>query len=97
MVNNIEEENDANELKATLGDLIRLCRSRRNWKETNLGDQGDMGRDTGDGIRIRNIAYQPLPSQLRFHNSKARFKGFSGPMGQAKASALPGGSEAELP
>jgi len=47
-----------------------------------------MGRDTGDGIRIRNIAYQPLPSQLRFHNSKARFKGFSGPIGSGKSQAL---------
>lgn len=47
-----------------------------------------MGRDTGSGIRTRSIAYQPLPSQLKFHNSKARFKGFSGPIGSGKSQAL---------
>ena len=30
----------------------------------------------------------PLPSQQRFHDSKARFKGFSGPVGSGKSQAL---------
>lgn len=47
-----------------------------------------MGRDTGSDVRIRRITYQPLPSQLRFHGSKARFKGFSGPIGSGKSQAL---------
>jgi len=47
-----------------------------------------MDRDTGSGQRIRSIAYQPLPSQLKFHSSKARFKGFSGPIGSGKSQAL---------
>lgn len=41
-----------------------------------------------DGILIRNIEYSPLPSQKLFHLSKARFKGFSGPIGSGKSNAL---------
>ncbi len=36
----------------------------------------------------RAIPYSPLPSQGRFHESKARFKGFSGPIGSGKSQAL---------
>ena len=36
----------------------------------------------------REIQYVPLPSQARFHESKARFKGFSGPIGSGKSQAL---------
>ncbi|HLJ47568.1 MAG TPA: terminase family protein [Bryobacteraceae bacterium] len=36
----------------------------------------------------REIEYQPLPSQQKFHRSKARFKGFSGPVGCGKSQAL---------
>jgi hypothetical protein len=39
-------------------------------------------------VRRRGIKYSPLPSQRRFHNSKARFKGFSGPIGSGKSAAL---------
>jgi hypothetical protein len=46
-----------------------------------------MGR-TGKGTCIREIAYGPLPSQARFHESTARFKGFSGPIGSGKSQAL---------
>jgi hypothetical protein len=35
-----------------------------------------------------NIAYTKLPSQQLFHDSKARFKGFSGPIGSGKSQAL---------
>lgn len=43
---------------------------------------------TDDRIRDLEIAYHPLPAQWRFHNSKARFKGFSGPVGSGKSQAL---------
>lgn len=36
----------------------------------------------------REIKYDPLPSQRAFHESKARFKGFSGPIGSGKSQAL---------
>ncbi len=36
----------------------------------------------------REIAYSPLPSQRLFHDSEARFKGFSGPIGSGKSQAL---------
>ena len=36
----------------------------------------------------REIVYSPLPSQRRFHESEARFKGFSGPIGSGKSQAL---------
>ena len=45
-----------------------------------------MGR-TGD-VRLIEITYDPLPSQRTFHQSKARFKGFSGPIGSGKSQAL---------
>lgn len=41
----------------------------------------------GLGIQ-RLIKYDPLPSQRAFHESKARFKGFSGPIGSGKSQAL---------
>lgn len=47
-----------------------------------------MGRADRDGIRLRRIDYSPLPSQKRFHESAARFKGFSGPIGSGKSQAL---------
>ena len=45
-----------------------------------------MGR--AKGVRCREIAYDALPSQKRFHDSSARFKGFSGPIGSGKSQAL---------
>src|SRR5271165_653525 len=43
-----------------------------------------MSADTS----VRGIKYSPLPSQQKFHDSKARFKGFSGPIGSGKSAAL---------
>ena len=42
----------------------------------------------GEGVRFREIVYSALPSQKRFHQSGARFKGFSGPIGCGKSQAL---------
>jgi len=36
----------------------------------------------------RLIKHSPLPSQQKFHDSAARFKGFSGPIGSGKSQAL---------
>ncbi|HYA18463.1 MAG TPA: terminase family protein [Bryobacteraceae bacterium] len=36
----------------------------------------------------RKIRYVQLPSQQKFHESEARFKGFSGPIGSGKSAAL---------
>jgi hypothetical protein len=44
------------------------------------------GRD--GGVKKRDIVYQALPSQKAFHESGARFKGFSGPIGSGKSQAL---------
>ncbi|MEP7354837.1 MAG: phage terminase large subunit [Acidobacteriota bacterium] len=52
---------------------------------------GAGGGETGDGIRKqekRDLVYGKLPSQKRFHDSTARFKGFSGPIGSGKSQAL---------
>ncbi len=46
-----------------------------------------MERAWGE-IKHREIVYVPLPSQRSFHNSSARFKGFSGPIGSGKSQAL---------
>src|SRR5580704_5436628 len=47
-----------------------------------------MDRSERDGVCFRGIKYAPLPSQLKFHRSAARFKGFSGPIGSGKSQAL---------
>jgi phage terminase large subunit len=48
-----------------------------------------VGGTGGDGgVRFRGIEYSPLPSQKKFHESRARFKGFSGPIGSGKSQAL---------
>lgn len=47
-----------------------------------------MDRTRTGGVRRRLIRYTPLKSQKRFHESRARFKGFSGPIGSGKSQAL---------
>lgn len=47
-----------------------------------------MGRVQSGSICDQVITYSPLPSQLKFHSSTARFKGFSGPVGSGKSQAL---------
>src|SRR4051794_28257047 len=37
---------------------------------------------------FRGLIYSPLPSQSRFHQSQARFKGYSGSIGSGKSQAL---------
>lgn len=44
--------------------------------------------DSGHGVRIREIVYDPLESQKRFHSCDARYKGYSGPIGSGKSQAL---------
>ncbi len=46
-----------------------------------------MGGRSKDSRRY-DIVYDPLPSQKLFHDSEARFKGFSGPVGSGKSQAL---------
>ncbi len=46
-----------------------------------------MERAAGD-TAYRDIIYSRLPSQKKFHDSTARFKGFSGPIGSGKSQAL---------
>jgi hypothetical protein len=47
-----------------------------------------LGGAGGDEVRFRGIEYRPLESQKKFHESPARFKGFSGPIGSGKSQAL---------
>ncbi|MBC7927514.1 MAG: hypothetical protein H7039_17855 [Bryobacteraceae bacterium] len=47
-----------------------------------------MGRSDRRDVRQRRLAYKALPSQSRFHRSKARFKGYSGSIGSGKSQAL---------
>jgi len=47
-----------------------------------------MDRTVGEGRCARRIEYRALPSQARFHDSRERFKGFSGPIGSGKSQAL---------
>ncbi|HUB79169.1 MAG TPA: phage terminase large subunit [Bryobacteraceae bacterium] len=46
-----------------------------------------MGGSERD-VRIRQIVYDPLESQKNFHDCKARYKGYSGPIGSGKSQAL---------
>lgn len=47
-----------------------------------------MGRPRAANTEYREITYSPLPSQQKCHDSPARFKGFSGPIGSGKSQAL---------
>lgn len=47
-----------------------------------------MDRLTSGSTCFRSIAYKPLPSQARFHQCDARFKGYSGSIGSGKSQAL---------
>jgi len=44
--------------------------------------------ESGSEVRIREIAYDPLVSQKKFHDCTARYKGYSGPIGSGKSQAL---------
>jgi hypothetical protein len=81
MIEKIEKE--LNPRKATLGHYIRLLQLQR-----ELEADEPTGRGQERGLRSVGIAYRPLPSQRRFHDSTARFKGFSGPIGSGKSQAL---------
>jgi hypothetical protein len=58
--------------------------------ETTEEPEQGIPRGSGDRppIQERGIEYRPLPSQRKFHESAARFKGFSGPIGSGKSQAL---------
>ena len=47
-----------------------------------------MGRSAPPRRRTREIEYDALPSQAKFHRLASRFKGFSGPVGSGKSQAL---------
>jgi phage terminase large subunit len=49
---------------------------------------GGAERDGIFDIKDIDIGYNPLPSQQAFHDSEARMKGFSGPIGSGKSQAL---------
>ena len=49
---------------------------------------GGRTNSSGEGFLERGILYKSLPSQRKFHRSRARFKGFSGPIGSGKSQAL---------
>jgi len=50
-------------------------------------DRGIGARPAATALE-RGILYRPLPSQMLFHQTGARFKGFSGPVGSGKSQAL---------
>jgi hypothetical protein len=50
--------------------------------------QGREEKETDGGTQFRKIEYEQLESQKKFHDSEARFKGFSGPVGSGKSAAL---------
>ncbi|MBA4182319.1 MAG: hypothetical protein C0506_17185, partial [Anaerolinea sp.] len=45
-------------------------------------------KQEGNPVKHIRLPYEPLGSQWRFHQSKARIKGFSGPIGSGKSAAL---------
>ncbi|MBI2686407.1 MAG: hypothetical protein HYX27_08830 [Acidobacteria bacterium] len=47
-----------------------------------------MGRSAPPRRTTRDIEYDALPSQAKFHRLESRFKGFSGPVGSGKSQAL---------
>ena len=53
-----------------------------------IGKRVRMGEWMTKKAELKRIAYKPLPSQQQFHNSRARFKGFSGSVGSGKSQAL---------
>jgi hypothetical protein len=59
-------------------------RAQRNAAAVSLQSR----KETAASCALREIKYHPLPSQKEFHESEARFKGFSGPIGSGKSQAL---------
>ena len=76
-------------MKATLGDYIRLVQLQ---KELDDEEPKEIKVTWVEPEKTESdseeIEYQPLPSQKQFHESTARFKGFSGPIGSGKSQAL---------
>ena len=88
----VEQKLGEGEVKATLSDYIRLVQLQQELEaggaERDHGELGGSGEESGERGRQRDIKYCPLPSQRKFHDSTARFKGFSGPIGSGKSQAL---------
>src|SRR5580700_1037658 len=82
------EENDGGECEGDAGGLYQAAPvNEGDGGGTEDGDYGDLDRGAG-GEPDRRIIYSPLATQRRFRDSKARFKGFSGPIGSGKSQAL---------
>ena len=72
----------------TTGSVDKAQKSGSERRSGRLAD----GNERSSGRRrrkiFRGLIYSPLPSQLRFHQSQARFKGYSGSIGSGKSQAL---------
>ena len=75
------------EFKPSLADYLKLVQLEK-----------EIGEEEPKEIKVtwvepdkssdRDISYDPLPSQKKFHALENRFKGFSGPIGSGKSQAL---------
>ncbi len=71
------------------GGTNRRVGSRRNaGGESRKAQEKREAENRASGFQEINIEYSPLESQRKFHDSGARFKGFSGPIGSGKSQAL---------
>ena len=87
VVKKMEGKINGRRIQAFAGRLSEVSAvGERDRRRRAKGDQGYMGR-TGQ-TKHRDISYDPLPSQKKFHALENRFKGFSGPIGSGKSQAL---------
>ena len=77
-------EGQVTEFKPTLADFLRLVQLEKEIGEEEPKEIKVTWVEP-EADRFRGIAYDPLPSQKTFHRSRARFKGFSGPIGAERA------------
>ena len=58
------------------------------WQWRSELDAIDAGTKRRDPSEVWRVGYKPFESQARFHESPARYRGFSGPVGSGKSLAL---------
>ena len=92
----IEERLEANDFKPTMGDYLKLLQLEHEIEEEPPKEIKVTWVEPS-GIRIREIAYDPLPSQKSVSRFDGAVQGFSGPIGCGQEpGAVPGSDQAEL-
>ena len=83
----IRRSAQADEFKPTMAEYLKLVQLEKEFEEEEMKEIKVTWVEPTPN-QDREITYDPLPSQQKFHDLDSGFKGFSGPIGSGKSQAL---------